>query len=162
MNSEKSLLPSTKLSELGLPFLEIVLAEKFLLPPESLKRFGMPVPLTISELAEASGMPLDEVIKIVLECLDLNEKIWLGGVLADYFARPNMWVVDMRPYVTFECEPLHADARIFHLGNPAAQLEIMRTLEGVVVLSKSIAHAWSAAMSLRCMGITAYVVGKSP
>ena len=150
---------SVRLDAIGLPFMDLILAERFLLPPESLKRFGMAVPETVAELCDATGMDLAHVNKILQDCVTHNQDLWLGGCDLDSIAaKDDAWIVDMRPGVSHDEEPLHPAARIFHLGNQAAQLGIMRTLNQVIVLSHSEGHAWSAAMGLRSMGVRSFVV----
>ena len=147
----------THLKDIPLPFMDIVLTERFLLPPDSFKRFQMPVPETVAEVAEASGIGIQEVLKILQECMELNQTIWLQGPIETYLSEPNIWIIDMRALVDFDAEPLHPRARIFQHGNQAHQLEMMRTFDKVIVLSGTPAHAWSAAMSLRQMNIKAYL-----
>lgn len=150
--------PNTPLIQLGLPHLDVVLAERFLLPPDSLRRFNMPIPQTIEDLCEASGMPLDEVSSILSECLALDKQVWLSGDIEEFTDRDGTWLVDMRPNVDYDMDPIHPKARIFHHGNQVAQLQLMRELKCVIVLSGSEAHAWSAAMALRSMNVPAFVL----
>jgi hypothetical protein len=149
---------STSLSQLNLPFFEVVLAERFLLPSESLRRFNLPVPTTLGELCEASGMPMTHVVKVIKECIAIDQDVWSDAALEDFLDVENRWIVDMRPGLDLDAEALHPRARIFHHGNPAAQLDIMRSMDQILVLSKPLEHAWSAAMSLRQMGVRAVVL----
>jgi hypothetical protein len=71
-------------------------------------------------------------------------------------------LLDMRPGVTIESEPLHPDARLFHAHNPQTFLPFLRTVNQVFVISHSDAHAWSAAMSLKKMGIAAFIPADRP
>lgn len=148
----------TKLEEISLPYWDVVLAERFLLPPDSLKRFQIKSPETLGELEDATGIPLNEITSILEECLTLDSVLWLAGEIEDYTNKEDTWIVDMRRMVTHETEPLHDAARLFHLGSPAAQLAYMRTLQRVIVLDEKPSKAWSSAMSLRSMGVPAFVL----
>lgn len=159
--SSLDLKPHIKLNDLGLPFIDVVLSERFLLPAQSLTRFGVAPPQTISELCEVSGMPFQEVSQILNDCLAFNMEIWLEGSLDDYLHQESVWVCDMRPQVDYSSEPLHPAARMFHLGNPTAQLALMRNLSKVIVLRETPAYAWSAAMALRGMGVASFVLKPS-
>ena len=159
MNSTTQLDGSTRLASLGLPHMDLILAERFLLPPESLRRFNMAVPETVSDLMDSTGMNLKEIERILVECHNLNADIALSGMDLDQLAQDSeTWIMDMRPGVTIDDDPLHPAARLFHLGNQAGQLAVMRTLSRIVVLSHSSGHAWSAAMGLRSMGVRAFVI----
>lgn len=148
----------TPLKDLAIPFMDAVLTERFLLPPDSFRRFQMHVPETVAEVAEASGMTTEDVLKVLKECVELNQLIWLTGPIDTYLGQSDIWIIDMRPLVDFDAEPLHPNARIFHHGHQAHQLELMRTFAKVIVLSSTPAHTWSAAMSLRQMGIKAFLL----
>lgn len=151
----------TALTEIPLPFMDVVLTERFLLPPDSFKRFQMPLPKTVFDVSEVSGLPVGRVVEILNECVDLNQKIWLQIPLDEAAAQDRTWIVDMRPMVDYDVDPLHPAARIFHHGNQAHQLELMRTLDKVIVLSATDAHAWSATMALRQMGVNAFLCTKN-
>lgn len=151
----------TALKDIPLPFMEIVLSERFLLPPESLQRFQMSPPETIQDVSDLSGLSIANIAKILRECMEINETIWLNGTIDDFVDLDRTWVVDMRPMVGYDVDPLHPAARIFHHGNQAQQLELMRTLERVIILSATEAHAWSAAMALRLMGIHSFLLTKN-
>lgn len=148
----------TRLDQIPLPFMDVVLGERFLLPLDSLRRFQMPIPQTIADIVELSGLPVNNVTAILHECLELNQDIWLDGKIEDFVGGDQTWIVDMRPMVGFDVDPLHPDARIFHHGNQAQQLELMRTMKKVIVLSTPASHAWSAAMSLRQMKVPAFIM----
>jgi hypothetical protein len=163
LNHEKKLDPRRLLSDLGLPYLDVVLTERFLLPPEALKKIGEPVPTNLGELAEMSGMPLADVWVIINECLELDKN--LHRPISDLSAetrKEGVILLDMRPGVTIESEPLHPDARLFHAHNPQTFLPFLRTVNQVFVISHSDAHAWSAAMSLKKMGIAAFIPADRP
>lgn len=163
LNHEKNFNPKTPLTDLGLPHVDVVLTERFLLPPEALKKIGEPVPTNLEELSEMSGMPLKDVWAIICECLELDQD--LRQPMTDLSAetkKESTILLDMRPGVTIETEPLHPDARLFHAQNPQTFLPFLRTLKRVLVISHSDAHAWSAAMSLKKMGIPAFLPDRSP
>jgi hypothetical protein len=146
----------TRLCDTGLRFTDVVLTERFLLPPESLRRIGERVPETLGEIAEMSGIPLAEVLAVIEECFELSADLYLPpGDLAEYTGVEGTVLVDMRPDVTIESEPLHPDARMFHLQSPATMLPYLRSCQKVIVLSAPDSHAWSAAMALRKMKIPA-------
>ena len=148
----------TALNDIPLPFMDVVLAERFLLPAESLKRFHMPVPQSIQEVADLSGLPVEHIIKVFEECLSIDKLIWLSGTADDFAGKEGTWIVDMRPMVGYDVDPLHPSARIFHHGNQAQQLELMRRLDRIIVLSAPSSHAWSAAMALRLMSIKSFLL----
>lgn len=149
---------TTRLDQIPLPFMDVVLGERFLLPVESLQRFQMPIPQTIADIVESSGLPLENVLNIFHECLTLNQDIWLDAKIDDFVGEEQTWIIDMRPMIGFDVDPLHPDARIFHHGNQGQQLELMRTMKKVIVLSTPASHAWSAAMSLRQMKVPAFLL----
>jgi len=162
LNHEKNLNPNTPLADLGLPHVDVVLTERFLLPPEALKKIGEPVPTNLGELSEMSGMPLGDVWAIITECLELDQD--LRQPISDLSAeikKEGIILLDMRPGVTIDSEPLHPDARLFHAQNPQTFLPFLRTLNRVFVISHNDAHAWSAAMSLKKMGIPAFLPARS-
>lgn len=165
LNHEKNLNPKTPLTDLGLPHVDVVLTERFLLPPEALKKIGEPVPTNLGELSEMSGMPLGDVWTIIAECLELDQDLRQPFTITDLLAetkKEGVILLDMRPGVTIDSEPLHPHARLFHAQNPQTFLPFLRTLNRVFVISHSDAHAWSAAMSLKKMGIPAFLPARSP
>jgi hypothetical protein len=148
---------ATRLDATGLPYIETVLTERFLLPPGALLKIGKKIPETLGEVAELSGMPLQHVCDVVLECLDTGKNVFLDGLNLSAAAREEgTIIIDMRPCADISTEPLHASARIFHAQNPQQMIPFLRTMHRVLVISDSDAHAWSAAMSLRKMSIKAW------
>lgn len=163
LNPENKLNPETLLVDIGLPHLDVVLTERFLLPPEALKKIGEPLPTTLGELSSMSGMPIGEVWAILAECLELDKSLHLEiSDLSDEIRKEGVILLDMRPGVTIESEPLHPDARLFHAQNPQTFLPFLRSLRQVIIISHSEAHAWSAAMSLKKMGIPAFIPNANP
>ena len=152
--NENQIDPKTLLQDLGLPFVDVVLTERFLLPPEALKKIGESVPSTLEDVSKLSGMSLQEVWTIVRECIDLDKNLHRAQVdLTLETKKQGVLLIDMRPGVDIDTEPLHPAARLFHCQNPQSFLPFLRTLEKVYVISFSDAHAWSAAVSLKKMGI---------
>ena len=150
----------TKLSETGLEFIDVVLTERFLLPPDALRKIGEPVPETLGEVAAMSGLKVPEVIAVVEESLELSRDLYIDIEDLQLAAtEPNTVIVDMRPNVSFETEPLHPDAKMFHMQKPAQMLPFLRSMSRVIVLSEPQSHAWSAALSLRKMNIKAILCG---
>ena len=149
---------TTILASLPLKFLDVVLAERFLLPTDSLMRFGIPIPETVHDVVEATGMPYSKVRDILIECIELDRLVWLPTRLDHLTLGDGDWLVDMRVNVDFDAAPLHPEARIFHHGDKRAQLEIMRSLNRVIIMSDKMSHAWSAALSLRLMGVKAFLL----
>lgn len=150
--------PETRLDSLGLPFLDVVLTERFLLPPSQLTQMGEEVPNTLGDVARISGMPHDEICCIINECIEIGRDIWIEVQdLAIEASTEGTIVVDMRPNVSFETEPLHESARLFHMQSPATLLPFLRTCKRVLVISHSDGHAWSAAMALRKMSVRAFL-----
>ncbi len=148
----------TKLSSTGLEFVDVVLTERFLLPPVALRKMGESVPETLADVAVMSGMDLDNVIEVVRECLALSQDLYFEmGDLQTLVEQDGAMILDMRPEVTFETEPLHPAAKIFHMQNPAQMLPFLRSLNQVIVLSEPASHAWSAALALRKMQIKAFL-----
>ena len=148
----------TRLDAIGIPYIDVVLTERFLLPPEALVKIGEKVPTTIGEIAELSGMPLQEISAVLEECLHIGKDIWLNvSSLSEVAGDEGTIIVDMRPNITFDTNPLHEDAKLFHAQSPQTFLAFLRTMNCVLVLSHSDAHAWSATMSLRKMSISAWM-----
>jgi hypothetical protein len=155
--------PKTPLKDLGLPFIDVILTERFLLPPEALRKIGEPVPSTFGELVAMSGMPAKVVWTIICECRDLDRDLRdLVNDLDIETKKEGVILLDMRPGVTLDSEPLHPNARLFHAQNPQTLLPFLRTLKTVYVISHSDDHAWSAAVSLKKMGIAAKIPIKRP
>jgi hypothetical protein len=149
---------NTKLTDLSLPYIDVILHERFLLPPKEMKRLGLDIPQTIGDLVDQAGTNLESVKNILQECMTLSKGIILDIPLAKVSdVQETEWILDVRPNVDFDSEPLHPNGRIFHLGNRMAQIEIMKTLHRVIVISDEPGHAWSAAMALRKEGVSAYV-----
>ena len=154
--------PETRLDSLGLPFIDVVLTERFLLPPTLLKRAGEETPETLGDVERLTGMPFVEVLAVLNECIQISQDLWLAVDNLDQAANEEGTIIlDMRPDVSFETEPLHPSARIFHMHNPSALLPHLRSCAKVLVLSHSESHAWSAAMSLRKMSISAFLPRKT-
>jgi len=150
---------STELGQIPIPFWETLLAEKFLLPADALKRLGIAVPKTLQDISILTGRSLDSVVETIQRCLMIDQLIWLEGQLTDHLGGEDCWLVDMTPYgIDDDREPLHEQAKAFHRGHPAAQLEAMRCLERVIILHQSPAQAWSAALALREMNIAAFIL----
>jgi hypothetical protein len=146
------------LDTLGFEFLDVILKERFLLPPAELKKIGENVPATLGEVSRLSGMPYEEIYNVLDECLDLGRDIWTDiKDLGEAAGVEGTIIVDMRPDVSFESEPLHESARLFHMQNPSTLLPFLRTCRRVLVISNSEDHAWSAAMALRKMSINAFL-----
>jgi hypothetical protein len=161
-NPSKYWTPQTRLDSLGLPYLDVVLTERFLLPPDLLKRAGEEVPETIGDLERLTGMLWIDVCQVLNECLEVGENIWLEVEELNLIAsETGTMILDMRPDVSYETEPLHPSAKVFHMHNPSALIPLLRTLSRVLVISDSESHAWSAAMSLRKMNIPAYLPRKT-
>ena len=157
-NPVLALTSSTRLDQTGLPFLDIVLTERFLLPPAALLKIGEKIPTTIGEVVELSGMPLQHVCDVIEECLAVGNNIFLNITNLDAAAlEDGTIVVDMSPCIDHSTPPLHDAARMFHAQNPQQLLPFLRTMNRVLVISKSEDHAWSAAMSLRKMNIKAWL-----
>lgn len=154
--------PETRLDATGIPFVDVLLTERFLLPPDALRRIGEKVPETLSEVVDLSGITFDDVTDVIDECLELGEDIYIAFDLAHAVNHETTILLDMRPNVSYETDPLHSSAKIFHLQNPQSFLPFLRSIEQVIVLSETDAHAWSAAMSLRKMGIKAWVPRQIP
>ena len=158
-----SLGADTMLRATGLEFVEVVLTERFLLPPAALRRIGEPVPETLGEIATMSGMDLAAVVAVVEECLALCRNLYLVAENFEEIIRDEGTVlVDMRPDVSIETEPLHPAAKLFHLQNPSQMLPFLRSMSRVIVLSDPLAHAWSAALALRKMNIKAFLYRSVP
>jgi hypothetical protein len=152
----------TKLEHLGLPFIDVLLTERFLLPPDLLRRAGEEVPTTVGDLERLSGMPIQDIFAIIDECKELSLDLWLSTAdLETIDNKEGTVILDMRPHVTFETDPLHPSARLFHLQNPGTLLPFLKTCTQVIVLSSTAEHAWSAAISLRKMGINALLIKSS-
>lgn len=150
--------PETRLDETGIPYMDVVLTERFLLPPAALLKIGESVPVTIAELVALSGMPLPEVLSILSECAEVGQDIWLEiNDLAEAAGQEGTIILDMRPDIEIDTEPLHESARLFHAQSPQTLLPYLRSLKRVLVLSHSDEHAWSATMSLRKMSIAAWM-----
>jgi hypothetical protein len=150
---------NTKLSEVGLEFTDVVLTERFLLPPDSLLKIGEKVPETFDEIAAMSGISVQDVIEVVKECLELSKNIYLAdSELNLLIENGSAVIVDMRPDVDFETEPLHPSAKLFHLQSPQTMLPFLRSQDCVVVMSEPASHAWSAALALRKMKIPAVLL----
>lgn len=150
--------PQTPLAALGLPYIDVVLTERFLLPPEALRKIGEPVPETLEQLVSASGMPIEEIWAIICECKELDQNLRVEVQdLSEELRKDGVLLLDMRPGVTIESEPMHPSARLFHTQNPQNFLPYLRTLDRVFVLSHSGSHAWSAAVSLKKLGIKAVI-----
>ena len=164
-NSRKSpkFTADTKLTETGLVHIDVVLTERFLLPPASLVKIGEKVPTTLGDVSELSGQTLEDICDVIGECIEIGRDIWLQvNDLGAAAAEEGSILVDIRPGVTFETEPLHPSARLFHTENPQVILPFLRALKRVLVISHSDDHAWSAAMSLRKMGIHAWIPRENP
>jgi hypothetical protein len=147
---------TTKLSDLGLPHIDVVLTERFLLPPEALKKIGSPIPEDLGDIVKMSGMPFAEVVTVIEECLSLDKDLRLQiKSLEEEVKKPGVILLDMRPGVDLLTEPLHPDARLFHTQNIQSFLPYLRSLERVLIISESDEHAWSAAASLKKLGIRA-------
>ncbi len=157
--------PDTNLSETGLEFVDVVLTERFLLPPAALRKMGEPVPETLAEIAAMSGLDLAQVVAVVEECLELSQDLYFEAEQLEIAAQlEGTVIVDMRPDISIETEPLHPSARLFHAQSPAHILPFLRSMNRVIVLSDPQSHAWSAALALRKMSIKAFLWGsvKSP
>ncbi len=148
----------TRLDATGLVYIDVILTERFLLPPESLLKIGEKVPTTIGEVSELTGRSHEDICEVIEECLEIGRDIWLDVTdLTAAAGEDGTVLVDMRPGVTIETEPLHESARLFHAQNPRVILPFLRSLKRVLVISHSDDHAWSAAMSLRKMGVKAFL-----
>jgi len=146
------------LKDLGLPFIDVILTERFLLPPTALKKIGEPVPETLGQLATMSGMPPADVMAIIDECLELDRDLRVKVKdLESECLKEGVILLDMRPGIEIDTEPLHADAKLFHAQNIQSFLPYLKTLQKVLVISHSDEHAWSAAVSLKKMGIAAVI-----
>lgn len=153
-----ALTSTTRLDATGLPYIDIVLTERFLLPPAALLKIGEKVPTTIGEVIELSGMPFQHVCDVIEECIAIGDNIFLDITsLAAAALEEGTIVVDMSPYMDHLTLPMHDSARMFHAQNPQQWLPFLRTMDRVLVISKSEGHAWSAAMSLRKMNIKAWL-----
>lgn len=158
LKNQEKIEPQKALEDLGLPFMDVILTERFLLPPEALSKIGEPIPKTLQDVSTLTGMPLEEVWSVLCDCLELDKNLDRVHVdLTVEAAKEGVLLVDMRPGVDLETEPLHPDARLFHNQNPQTFLPFLRTLDKVYVISGSDAHAWSAAVSLKKMGVTACI-----
>lgn len=154
----QALTATTRLDAIGLPYIDVILTERFLLPPAALLKIGEKVPTTIGEVVELSGMPLQHVCDVVEECLTVGNNIFLEITsLASAALEDGTIVIDMSPCIDLATPPLHDAARMFHAQNPQQLLPFLRTMNRVLVISKSEDHAWSAAMSLRKMNIKAWL-----
>jgi len=150
--------PQTRLDQLGLAYIDVVLTERFLLPPAALQKIGESVPETIGEVADLSGMHPSEVMATLQECLDLSLDLEIEiESLSKESSTEGTVVLDMRPDIEIDSEPLHESARLFHAQNPQQLLPFLRTQSRIFVLSHSAEHAWSAALSLRKHGIKAWL-----
>jgi len=148
----------TRLDQIGLTHIDVVLTERFLLPPAALRKIGESVPETIAEIAALSGMDPSEVMSTLQECLDLSRDLEIEiDSLSTEAAAEGTVVLDMRPDIEIDSEPLHESARLFHAQNPQQLLPFLRTQSRIFVLSHSAEHAWSAALSLRKHGIKAWL-----
>lgn len=153
--------PDTRLDSLGLPFLDVVLGERFLLPTKMLEQIGEKTPETIGDIERLAGMPVEEICEVLRECIELNRDIWIDAHDLEQEAQVEGTVIlDMRPDVSYESDPLHPSARLFHLHNPTSFLPFLRTCQRVIVVSHGDDHAWSAAMSLRKMAVPAFLPRK--
>lgn len=149
---------TTKLSDLGLPHIDVVLTERFLLPPKALKKIGATIPEDLGDISKMSGMPFVEVVKIVEECLALDKDLRLHiQSLDEEVKKPGVILLDMRPGVDLLTEPLHPEARLFHTQNIQSFLPYLKSLDCVLIISESDEHAWSAAASLKKLGIRAAI-----
>ncbi len=147
---------TTKLSDLGLPHVDVVLTERFLLPPQALKKMGSPVPENLGDIVQMSGMSFADVSVIIEECLALDKDLRIQIQSLDEEAeKPGVILLDVRPGVDLFTEPLHPQARLFHAQNIQNFLPFLKSLERVLVISESDEHAWSAAASLKKLGIRA-------
>ncbi len=156
--SNQGLTSTTQLDATGLPFIEIVLTERFLLPPDALLKIGEKIPTTIGEIVELSGMPLQYVCDVIQECLTIGNNIFVEiPSLTTAAQMEGTIVVDMSQCLDIHTQPLHDSARMFHAQNPQQLLPFLRTMDRVLVISHTEAHAWSAAMSLRKMDIKAWL-----
>jgi hypothetical protein len=156
--SDSLLSPDSRLADLQLPFIDALLTEKFLLPTESLIRFNIKPPETLQDISDLSGIAVDQVLSTIRKCVEIDQLIWIDGILDEYAGLDNVWIMDMRPGIAPEDEPLHKNARIFHHGNQSVQVELMRTLSKVIVLNSSKEKAWSSTMALRELGINSFVI----
>jgi hypothetical protein len=154
----QALTATTRLDTTGLPYIDVVLTERFLLPPAALLKIGEKIPTTIGEVVELSGMPLQHVCDVIEECLAVGNNIFLDITsLSAAALEDGTIVVDMSPCIDATTPPLHNAARMFHAQNPQQLLPFLRTMNRVLVISTAEDHAWSAAMSLRKMNIKAWL-----
>ncbi len=158
MHPSQSLTSTTRLDATGLPYIDIVLTERFLLPPDALLKIGEKIPNTIGDVVELSGMPLQHVCDVIQECLTIGSHMFLDVAnLTTAAQEEGTIVIDMSPCLDSDTLPLHDAARLFHAQNPQQLLPFLRTMDRVLVISNTEAHAWSAAMSLRKMDIKAWL-----
>jgi hypothetical protein len=156
LKSHQKFARTTKLADLGLPHMNVVLTERYLLPPEALRKIGAPMPEDLGDIATLSGMPFEDVVAIIEECLTLDKDLRIAiNSLDEETKKPGVILLDMRPGVDLMTEPLHPNARLFHCQNMQNFLPFLKTLDRVLIMSESDEHAWSAAASLKKLGIRA-------
>jgi hypothetical protein len=148
--SDLGLQPKDFLANLNLGNLNMVLRERFLLPYESLERYGLSYPETIADLCDLSGLTVTQVQGVLTECIGFAKSIG-KPVKFSKSAQFNedQWLLDVRTSFHEESSLVHPDARPWHLGDKLAQIELMKTKSEVFVFSDQEEQSWSAAMALK-------------
>ncbi len=149
-----SLSPAMPLSELNLPFLELVLEEMFFLTPRLFRPQTQNIPQTIAELCELSQLNYDEVCRSLREIMRQSEAIVIYP--EDLPKLASYWIIDIRSPSKRLKDPSRAICPwevVFHEW--LAHYKNTELTRPLVVVSETSERAYSAAMALRQEGYAA-------
>ncbi len=139
---------------------EVVLREVFLAPPAMLAEAGIPMPLTIDDLAKCSGLTTDEVSRHLQRVDTLQaspvevDMTDLDGLRKEcHAAGRNLILLDVRTPREFSEGHLTGAVSLHNIDFP----QILPAMADacVITIGRDNAHAWSTAMYLRDHGVPA-------
>ena len=139
---------------------EVVLREVFLAPPAMLSEAGIPMPVTIDDLAKCSGLTADEVSHHLkrVDALQASpveiDLTGLDGLRKEcHAAGQTLILLDVRAPRDFSEGHLTGAVSLHDIDFP----RMLPTMADacVITIGRDNAHAWSAAMYLRDHGVPA-------
>lgn len=139
---------------------EVVLREVFLAPPAMLAEAGIPMPLTIDDLAKCAGLTTDEVSRHLqrVDALQASpvevDMTDLDGLRKEcHAAGRNLILLDVRTPREFSEGHLTGSVSLHNIDFPRMLPAMADAC--VLTIGRDNSHAWSAAMYLRDHGVPA-------
>jgi hypothetical protein len=144
----------------NMKYWEVVLREVFLAPPAMLAEAGIPMPLTIDDLAKCSGLTTDEVSRHLQRVDTLQaspvdvDMTDLDGLRKEcHAAGRNLILLDVRTPREFSEGHLTGAVSLHNIDFPRMLPAMADAC--VITIGRDNSQAWSAAMYLRDHGVPA-------